>query len=71
MDRRFAFPGGEVESLTEATPPYTEVVDTADLRAGVPWDQYLEDPDVGRLGICCSGGGIRSASYSLGALQVL
>lgn len=71
MDRRFAFPGGEVESLTAPVPPHTEVVDTADLRAGVPWDQYLDDPDPRRVGICCSGGGIRSASYCLGALQVL
>jgi hypothetical protein len=31
----------------------------------------LKAPDAGRLGICCSGGGIRSAAYSLGALQVL
>jgi hypothetical protein len=30
-----------------------------------------EAPDPGRWGICCSGGGIRSASYCLGALQVL
>jgi hypothetical protein len=29
------------------------------------------DPQPGRVGICCSGGGIRSAAYNLGALQVL
>lgn len=34
-------------------------------------DQYLREPDEERLGIACSGGGIRSASYCLGALQVL
>jgi hypothetical protein len=28
-------------------------------------------PEAGRVGICCSGGGIRSAAYSLGALQRL
>ena len=28
-------------------------------------------PDAGRLVICCSGGGIRSASFCLGALQLL
>src|SRR4051794_13233726 len=28
-------------------------------------------PVQGRIGICCSGGGIRSAAYNLGALQVL
>ena len=31
----------------------------------------LLDPEPGRIGICCSGGGIRSAAYNLGALQVL
>lgn len=39
-----------------------------------PVPSYLgpvEDPKEGRLGICCSGGGIRSAAFSLGALQVL
>ncbi len=31
----------------------------------------LLEPEPGRIGICCSGGGIRSAAYNLGALQVL
>lgn len=31
----------------------------------------VEDPEGDKLGICCSGGGIRSAAFSLGALQVL
>ena len=31
--------------------------------------EWTPDPD--RVGICCSGGGIRSAAYSLGALQRL
>ncbi|MGI8730933.1 MAG: hypothetical protein ACR2LK_13280 [Solirubrobacteraceae bacterium] len=31
----------------------------------------LEDFDPERIGICCSGGGIRSASFNLGALQAL
>ena len=31
----------------------------------------IEDPVEGRLGICCSGGGIRSAAFNLGALQTL
>jgi hypothetical protein len=31
----------------------------------------LLEPQPGRIGICCSGGGIRSAAYNLGALQVL
>lgn len=36
-----------------------------------PWDSYLFPPDPARMGICCSGGGIRSASFCLGGLQVL
>jgi Patatin-like phospholipase len=39
-----------------------------------PVPSYLgpvEDPKGGRAGICCSGGGIRSAAFSLGALQAL
>ena len=31
----------------------------------------VESTDRRRVGICCSGGGIRSAAYCLGALQVL
>jgi hypothetical protein len=31
----------------------------------------VEPAVAGKLGICCSGGGIRSAAFSLGALQVL
>lgn len=31
----------------------------------------VEDPEPGKTGICCSGGGIRSAAFSLGALQLL
>jgi Patatin-like phospholipase len=31
----------------------------------------VEDPTPGRTGICCSGGGIRSAAFNLGALQKL
>ena len=29
----------------------------------------VEDPDPDAVGICCSGGGIRSAAFNLGALQ--
>lgn len=39
-----------------------------------PLPSYLgtiEDPVPGKVGICCSGGGIRSAAYNLGALQAL
>jgi hypothetical protein len=31
----------------------------------------VEAPEPGKLGICCSGGGIRSAAFNLGALQWL
>jgi hypothetical protein len=31
----------------------------------------VEPPGEGKLGICCSGGGIRSAAFCLGALQAL
>jgi hypothetical protein len=31
----------------------------------------VEDPQPGKRGICCSGGGIRSAAFNLGALQSL
>jgi hypothetical protein len=31
----------------------------------------VEDPQAGKVGICCSGGGIRSAAFCLGALQSL
>lgn len=31
----------------------------------------VEDPETRKAGICCSGGGIRSAAFSLGALQAL
>ena len=45
-------------------------------RASVGRAEPVLDPDVDppartRLGICCSGGGIRSAAYNLGVLQVL
>ena len=48
-----------------------------EVTEGLPpaWSPQTTDPDwqveVGKIGICCSGGGIRSASYNLGALQVL
>jgi hypothetical protein len=31
----------------------------------------VEDPEEGKVGICCSGGGVRSAAFCLGALQAL
>jgi len=46
------------------------------LRGDPPEPPELPPPEAavphqGRIGICCSGGGIRSAAYSLGALAVL
>ncbi len=56
-----AFPGGLGRWLRgaparEPVPSYTGPV---------------ENPEPGKAGICCSGGGIRSAAFSLGALQLL
>ena len=31
----------------------------------------IETPDENAVGVCCSGGGIRSAAFNLGALQAL
>ena len=36
-----------------------------------PASGTVEAPDPSRIGICCSGGGLRSAAYNLGALQIL
>jgi Patatin-like phospholipase len=41
-------------------------------KGAVPsWRADEWKPAKGRIGICCSGGGIRSAAYNLGALQAL
>ncbi|MGH9187559.1 MAG: hypothetical protein ACRD0U_17375, partial [Acidimicrobiales bacterium] len=51
---------------------HVEATDEAMVEGEVVLDNYVRAPrGVDRLGICCSGGGIRSASYNLGALQVL
>ena len=42
----------------------------ADAKNGL-LDGYLKEPKEDRIGIACSGGGIRSAAFCLGALQVL
>lgn len=42
-----------------------------DINLGQWANEYLRIPSKHRIGVCCSGGGIRSASYCLGALQVL
>lgn len=43
----------------------------SDLRDESPPAGPIESPHPGRLGVCCSGGGVRSAAYNLGVLQVL
>ncbi|MEO8425163.1 MAG: hypothetical protein ABI595_14800 [Actinomycetota bacterium] len=48
-----------------------ETIATSGPDPELDWDQYLELPHPDRIGISCSGGGIRAASYCLGALQEL
>jgi len=79
VKRRLVTPGETVSAQADPARRFAEGVDLADIRGGKPWDQYLDDPSDAylddpssdRVGIACSGGGIRSASYALGALQVL
>lgn len=71
MDRRFAPPGEHVDVPTQSAPRGSAVVSGRAVTEGVVWDGYLEEPDPHRIGIACSGGGIRSASYCLGGLQAL
>jgi len=68
-ERRAAGPGAEVQvALIDPSPTDVSV---ADLAPGINTEQYRDwPPDRERIGICCSGGGIRSASFSLGALQI-
>lgn len=40
-------------------------------RVALPPDAQLEVFKHDRVGVCCSGGGVRSAAFNLGALQVL
>jgi hypothetical protein len=58
----------------DVRPWWKRIVDwllvTESKRLGLEPGPLLE-PELGRIGICCSGGGIRSAAYNLGALQVL
>jgi hypothetical protein len=61
---------GEDESR-EDVPPFSEEVGTRLVHNTYGWDGYIHEPDLKRIGICCSGGGIRSAAYGLCALQVL
>jgi hypothetical protein len=69
MTERLAMPSDPMEP----PPPNTlESLDRRDMDDERPWDgAYLAGPDQDRMGVACSGGGIRSASYCLGALQML
>src|SRR5688500_337580 len=67
MLKRIA-PAGEVGQFLN---PERDSAIVATDPADRVWDGYLADPDEQMLGVCTSGGGIRSASFSLGALQVL
>lgn len=51
--------------------PHVEHVEAVSEADHVRWKGYVERPAAGRLGVACSGGGIRSATYNLGALQEL
>jgi hypothetical protein len=67
MPRRSA-PAGKTSETNGAAP---ETFAVARARADGLWDGYLDEPATSRLGISTSGGGIRSASFALGSLQVL
>lgn len=64
-----ARPPGTIPADAWASDP--EAIGSASAKKDDVWDGYLTAPDEERIGICCSGGGIRSASFSLGALQIL
>lgn len=69
MTERLAMPS---DPAAPPVPDTLEMLDRRDMREERPWEgAYLAAPDRARMGITCSGGGIRSASYCLGALQVL
>jgi hypothetical protein len=65
-------PGGVAdEALVQDDAEYVRSVSLEGGALGAWAQEYRLLPSASRLGICCSGGGIRSASYCLGALQVL
>lgn len=66
---RRQLPPGKIAQDVPLDPGVQAAVSVEPVRG--PWDGYLFVPDKARLGICSSGGGIRSASFSLGGLQVL
>ena len=68
LGRRSATPGRDT---ARGQPDTLEAVPIADIHEHAAFDRFIERPCETRIGICCSGGGIRSASFNLGALQVL
>jgi hypothetical protein len=64
-------PGSESPVERRSGALAAEQVAPFDPDPDLDWNQYLERPDLKRIGISCSGGGIRSAAYCLGALQEL
>lgn len=51
--------------------PHVAHVEALGEAEDIRWKGYVKRPATGRLGIACSGGGLRSAAYNLGALQQL
>ncbi len=75
MDPHQAPPGSDGEVLARRVSGFDAKVDlpaTGTDDGQAQWSQeYIELPNEDRLGVSFSGGGIRSASYCLGALQIL
>jgi hypothetical protein len=70
FDRRVSSPG-ERDSRRRV-PEHIDTVPRQEIQDGISLEQYVNPPvDEDRIGISCSGGGIRSASFCLGALQIL
>lgn len=62
---------GLIPQSFSALTPYPIPSETAHEEGEPPWPDWKPDSENGKLGICCSGGGVRSAAYNLGALQAL
>jgi hypothetical protein len=80
MPRRFIVPRRTAVALKDTSesnePPFATPVDSHDFRAkhdseSKRWDTVQLKPGANLTGIALSGGGIRSASFCLGALQAL
>lgn len=64
---RFDRLGSRMDSWLRGVPPR----ETREAAAPTHVDASIPTPEPDSIGVCCSGGGIRSAAYNLGALQVL